>query len=399
MIAKKICLVFVVIFLAAQFVSSLGITPGRTSFNFESALSQEISFSVLNTENKNLNVVFAVSGDLAEYVVFSEPSASLLSSESSKSFSYFVNLPSRFDSPGMYEAEILVLEVAADRERVGATVGGSVAVASVLQVYVPYPNKYLDAEVNVIEDRSTLNFIVGAINRGKLDIVNAKATIDVFDSANTKIASLETNTDSFLSLERKDLVASWKPQVNPGKYEAVVTIRYDNEVTTVVKDFTVGEQFLDILEVNVRDFRLGDIAKFSSLVENRWSSPLRDVYLNILMYNAEGEVMADFKSPTYDVDPLSKSELVAYWDSAGVREGVYDGTLILKYGEKSTDRKVKMKIGTHNLEVVGFTGNVLVDSGEGGLNMNVILILVVGILVVANVIWFVLIRKILKKRK
>ena len=66
---------------------------------------------------------------------------------------------------------------------------------------------------------------------------------------------------------------------------------YDNEITKVEKEFEIGEDFLEILEINIKDFQLGGIAKFDSLVENKWTSDLEDVYLNIIVYNDKGEVM------------------------------------------------------------------------------------------------------------
>lgn len=398
---NKIGFVFlVIVFLfSVNFISSLGVTPGRTSLNFEPGLTKEVSFSVLNTQTKDLDVVFMVRGDLAQYVKFKEGGAHLSSSEQTKSFSYTLELPEKFEKPGMYEAEIIVLEqIDSDKELAGSSIGGTVAVISQLHVYVPYPNKYVEAELNVIENDGKINFIIPVINRGKLDVVEIGAIIDIFDGTDTKIMSIETNKDSLFSLERKELFAEWAPGVNPGRYKAVVSVRYDDEVTTVLKEFNIGEKFLEILEVNVNDFELGGIAKFEALVENKWSSNLRDVYLNILVYNNEGEIMADFKSPTYDIDALTKSQMIAYWDTAGVHKGTYDGKLILRYGEKSTERNIQMKISDYSIEVVGLTGHVLVQGKGGGLNWNIILILIVGILVVANVIWFVLIRKLLKKR-
>jgi hypothetical protein len=396
---KKIFLIILIGLVVFQNISALGVTPGRTSLNFESGLSKQIPFSVLNTENKAMDVIFVVKGDLAQYIVFSESGAHFNSGEQSKSFSYTLNLPASFEKPGKYQAEIFVLEVSkADLELV-TSVGGSVAVISGLEIYVPYPNKYAEAEMNVIENNGKITFVIPVINRGKLDIINLKATIDILDGTGTKIMSIESNTETLNSLERKELYAEWTPGVNPGRYKAVAAVRYDDEITSVYKEFNIGEMFLEILEIIVKDFELGSIAKFNALVENKWSSDLKDVFLNILVYNNEGEIMADFKSPTYDVDALGKSELVAYWDTAGVHEGTYEGKLILKYGEKSTEKNIEMKISQYNLEVVGFTGHVLVKGAGGKLNTNVILILIVGVLVVANIVWFVLIRRILKKRK
>jgi hypothetical protein len=108
--------------------------------------------------------------------------------------------------------------------------------------------------------------------------------------------------------------------------------------------------------------------------------------------------MADFKSPTYDIGGLSKIEMVAYWDTAGVHEGKYDGKLMLRYGEKSTERNIEMKISQNNIEVVGFTGHVVRGESKG-FNLQNILLIAVAVLIIANIAWFLMIRKILKRRK
>lgn len=396
---KLILLLAIFVFVSLNFVSAIGITPGRTTINFESGLSREVSFSIVNTEHKDIGVVFVVRGDLGQYITLPETYGELSSGEESKSFSYTINLPDSFSKPGMYEGEIVALEVPKGLVQGGATVGATVAVISQVHVYVAYPNKYLDADVNVIESGGKLDFVVPVVNRGKVDVVNANAVIDIYSALNEKVATLETNTLTVNSLERKELFVEWEPEVNPGKYRAAVTVRYDGEVSNLEKEFNFGEALLDILEVNVRDFQLGEIAKFDALVENKWSDDLKDAYLNILVYNDVGEIMADFKSPTYDINALSKSDLVAYWDTAGVHEGTYDGKLILKYGEKSTERNIQLKISDSELEVVGLTGHVLVKGGGSKLNLNSLLLIIVGVLVVANIVWFVLIRRLLKKRK
>lgn len=244
-----------------------------------------------------MSVVFTVRGDLAEYITLNQAYAEFSSSEESKSFTYLITLPQSSLSSGKHEAEIVALEVPKDVKEKGTFVGATLAVVTQLHVYVPYPDKYVDAEVNVIESGGQTIFFIPVTSRGKLDIVEIKATIDIYSGDEQKIATIDSNTDSLLSLERKELVAKWDASVNPGRYKAVVTVRYDNEVTTVLKGFNIGEMFLELQEIIVKDFQLGGIAKINALVENKWSSLLKDVYLNILIYNNEGETMADFKSP------------------------------------------------------------------------------------------------------
>jgi len=401
-IRRNFCNKFVLLTLIAIFflplISCIGITPGRTSLNFEPGMSQDISFSVVNSEHKEMSVVISVRGDLADYITLKQTYGEFSKEEEIKSFTYSLNLPLKLAEPGLHDAEIVVLEMPKNIEEGGTSVGATVAVISQLHVYVPYPDKYVDAELNIDESDGKITFLIPVINRGKLDIVNLKADIDIYDGSDQKIDALETNTDSLLSLERKELSAVWDVSVNPGRYKAIVTIRYDNEIETILKEFNIGERFLEILEIVVNDFELGSIAKFNALVENKWSADLKDVYLNILVYNDEGEIMADFKSPTYDINALEKSEMVAYWDTAGVHKGTYDGNLILKYGEKTTERNIEMKITEYSIDVIGLTGRVSVKRGSS-YNINNLLFILLGFLVIANIVWFVVVKRLIKRKK
>ena len=400
--AKRILFILagLLIVLTMQNVLAIGITPGRTTINFEPSLHKEVSFSIINSEHKDMSVVFMVKGELSESITLSRAYTDFSSTEDSKSFTYIIDLPQKISKPGKYEAEIVALEMPKDIKEKGTFAGATIAVVTQLHVYVPYPDKYLEAELNIIgsEGEGKTIFFIPITSRGKLDIVNAKAVIDIYTSLNEKITTIESTTTSLNSLERKELVAEWQANVNPGKYLAVATVIYDNEVVKVEKEFNVGAKVLEILEINVRDFELGGIAKFDALVENKWSNDLEEVYLNIIVYNNEGEIMADFKSPTYDITGLSKSEMVAYWDTAGVHEGTYDGKLILKYGEETTDRNIQMKITDNSIEVIGLTGRVIVKGG-GEFNLNNMLLIAVIFLIIVNIIWFVVVKKLIKKKR
>jgi len=386
--------------LLMQNILAIGITPARTTINFEPGLNKEVAFSILNSEHKDMSVVFTVRGDLAEYITLNQAYAEFSSSEESKSFSYIVNLPSTSLSPGKHEAEVVALEMPKDIKEKGTFVGATLAVVTQLHVYAPYPDKYIEGELNIIQsqqDGSTL-FLVPIINRGKLDIVNARAIIEIYTPLNEKIATVETPSVSLASLERKELSVAWPAGVNPGKYLAIVTISYDEKTVEVQKEFQVGNMALEIKEILVANFQLGEIAKFDALVENKWSNELNDVYLNIIVYNHEGEVMADFKSPNYKMSSLESLRMIAYWDTAGVKEGTYEGKISINYDNKqSSERNIEMKITNSNIEIVGLTGHVIVK-GNNGFNINTLLIAVVILLVIFNFIWFVIVKKMMRKK-
>src|SRR3989339_332254 len=339
---NKYLILGLLVILIMQNISAIGITPGRTTIDFEPNLQREIAFTVINSENKDMMVVFMVRGNLSEYITLSQNHAEFTKDEISKSFTYSINLPSKISTPGKHEVEIVALEIPTDTKEKGSFVGATVAVISQLHIYVPYPNKYAEASINILESEDKKIFRIPVINRGKLDIANLRAIIDIYNG--------------------------------------------------------LGEKILEILEININDFELGGIAKFNALVENKWSEELKDVYLNIIIYNNEGEVMADFNSLNYNIGSQSKSEMIAYWDTVGVEKGTYDGKIFLKYGTESTEKEVQMKITENSIEVIGLTGHVVVKKA-GTFNLNNILLILVIFLILVNVVWFVIVKNLLKKKK
>lgn len=395
-----ICIIAIIIFILINlnYVSSLGITPGRTTINFEPGLEQEVSFSILNSESKDMSIVFYIQGELNNSIELEQGFVEFSSKEDAKSFKYKVRLPDKFDKPGLHAGEIVALELPKDLKQGGSVVGATVAVVTQLYVYVPYPGKYIDLDANIIEagPNQTTTFIVAGISRGKLDIVKAKAIIEIYTGLNQLVDRLETEEIGILSGERKELVVKWDTNVNPGKYRAKITMVYDNEITSIEKIFSVGEMKLEIEQIVVKDFNLGEIAKFNILVDNTWSQEIKDAFVNILVYNNENEIMADFKSPNYNIAGLSKEEMVAYWDTGGVKKGTYDGKLILKYGEEQSERNVKIKITSTSIEVMGaVTGHAIIPGRA--VSTTTLLIILVSVLVAINIIWFVIFLR--KKKK
>jgi len=377
--------------------SSLGITPGRTTIDFKPNLEKTTPFSVLNTEHKYMQVMLMVRGELADSITLFDSLVDFAPSDESKSFNYKINLPGNLE-PGLHTAEIVALEVPKPSEE-GTYVGATVAVVSQVYVYVPYPGKYVDVELNVLdaEQNSTATFIVPVVSRGKLGIGNVRALIDIYTSLNEKIGSIETDTRSLEPGARTELTAKWDVNVNPGNYLAKVTVFYDDESKSFEKEFSVGSQMLSIESILVNNFRLGEIAKLQILVENRWNQELKNVFANLLVYNHENQVMVDVKSAAEDIPALTKKELLAYWDTVGVKEGEYNGKLMVRYNEKSTDKNLLLKITDNNLDITGV--GYAVRGGGGGINMTTILFILIIILLVVNLAWFIFFRRFMKKRK
>lgn len=385
--------------LFVPFVMGIGITPARTTVNFEPGLEKSVTISVINSESKDVNLVVAVQGDLAEYVTLPETSFSISSSQSSKDVKYDFKLPYEL-SPGLHTAEIVILQLPEAGELGDAFIGAALAVVSQLYVYVPYPGKYAEADLSVLNlDDGNVQFIIPVLSRGDFDLTSVKADIEIFTSLNEKIVTLKTNEIKVLSGERKEVTALLDTsQMNPGPYRAVATLSYDGEIIELERNFNVGKKRLSIESIVVNDFSLGEIAKFEILVKNEWSETVKGTYSQMLVKNDKGELMTDFKSPTYDVESLDKILMTAFWDTAGVKVGTYDASLLLHYEGLTDEQDLKLEVSENNINVVGM--GYVISEKKGMFEDNQLLVfLVIGVilLILINIGWFFVLRGKLKK--
>jgi hypothetical protein len=399
---RGLLILFLIVLITGE-VTALGITPGRTTFDFDPGTERKVDFSVINSGNKDMDLIVLVQGELNESISVSEVSFSMSSSEESRSLSYNILIPSTL-TPGLHNSEILVIQLPGKSPTSEAFLGAAVGVATQVRIFVPFPGKYAEASLNVIgpEENGEITFVIPVVNRGKLDLTRVRGTIDIFSSLNEKVATVDANEIQVQSEKRGEIVVVWDSgEVLPGPYRAIATVLYDEDVLTLEKEFNIGTRLLELLGIEVNDFSLGGIAKFEMFVENKWGEDLTGVYAQMQVHNDEGEVMADFKSSTYDIPPLSKTLITSFWDTDGVREGTYESSLFLKYGQSSEQQDFKLEVSDTNINVIGI-GYVISSSGGGGSANGMlvtVLIIVLVVLVILNLLWFLVLRKKLSRRK
>ncbi len=397
---KFIFLISVLTFLLiVPYVNSLGITPGRTTINYEKALEKEISFSVLNNEHKNMEVLLMVQGELNDSVTLFDGLINFTSDEESKSFKYKIKLSDKISlEPGLHSAEIIALEFPKESEE-GTYIRASISVVSQIHVYVSCPGKCIEADIDIlsVEQNGIARFVIPVINRGKLRIENVRAIIDIYSKSNEKIETIETDSLSIGAGQRSELTAEWNADVLPGNYLAKFILFYDGESKNFEKEFSVGSEILNIESILVNNFQLGEIAKLNILVENKLNQELKNVFAALQVYNKDSQAIADIKSPSENIPALNKKELIAYWDTGGVEEGEYSGRLMVRYGEKSTDKNLILKISESSLDIFG-VGYAISPKGRKGMDITIILIVLVIILLIANLSWFIFFRRMSRKK-
>jgi len=392
---KRARYVFLLVIFMMGSVFALGITPARTTIDFEAGMEKTVSFDIINSGSEDIKVVFSVQGGLAEYISLDVKEGEILASEGKKSFSYSLNFPEKLE-PGLHTGEVYAIQPPSGEVSEGSQLLAMLAVVTQVYLYVPYPGKYASAKMyvygaNVEED---IKFVIPVVSAGEFDLSAVRANVDIYNKMGEKIDSFGTDSVSINSGMRKELVYNWKADVEIGEYIAKATVIYDDGTISLEESFSVGSKELELQEINVGGFSLGEIAKLEMLVENKWSEAIKDVLINTTIYNNRGGVVSAFKSSDYSVGAFAKEVFVSYWDTEGVVEGDYDVDVSIKYGEEESKNNLKFKVSENKLVVVGL-GYVI--SAEGESDRDNTLVIIVILLVLMNVIWFLILRKKLKK--
>lgn len=379
----------------SQGAQGIGVTPGRKTIEFEPNFEGEFSFRVLNNEHKDMKVLLYVEeGELSDTVTLYNALVDFSAEEDSKSFNYRVELPESIEKPGIHDVKIAIRELPKDVEEPGTFVGATTAVIHQVRIKVPYPGKYAEAELMIADAQpgETVNFFVKVNNIGMQDIMSARATIEVKGPTNEVIATVESEEKTIKSKESRDLAAHWKADINPGVYHAVATLNYDGKFAKDEKNFYVGNLFIDVKDVTVKGFRLGEVAKFNIMIESKWNERIENVYAQMVIKDISGDTIADVKSASVDMGALQKETLLVYWDTEGVEKGTYDANIILHYAGKTTEKKLKTYLELESLktEIIGVTAEVLRREEEGGPDILTPLVI---ILIMINMGWFFYFRR------
>jgi hypothetical protein len=394
---RKIIFLLLIVLLASH-VLALGVTPGKRIFEYEVGSEKSGEFSVFNSDKEDVKLIIVVEGELAEYISVSEDEFSMSASEESRSLSYAFEIP-RGLKPGNHLTDIKVLQLPDDEGEEEVFIGAIVGVVTQVNLFVPFPGKFIEAKVNVLDEEEEISFVIPVFGRGEQDIESIRAKIDIHGLLNEKIASLETNEAELKSGERKDLSVVWDvSEVDPGPYLAVAQIDYDGGNLVINREFTVGKKVLNLVGIGVENFVLGEIAKLDMIVESGWKETLNDVYAEMIVYDDFGEELSNIKSANYEVPPGKNTLMEAFWDTEGIVEGIYDVSLSFFYEDEVDQYDLGVDVRQFDIKFIG-TGYVISEGGsKGSGNLVTILIVVIGILALMNLSWFLYFRKKFNKK-
>ena len=364
--SKKIGILLVFLILLLTFIkeaAALGITPGEKITDFEPKLRKQITLTVINTEHKSFKAAILTRGELAKYIELSQNSIEFSESESEKSFSYEIILPDRMEKPGSHSAEIVVRGLPSENEGPEISVSALVAVVSLVKVRVPYPGKYAEGVLDIASGNlnQDVRFFLRVSNLGELDISKAKAFFYIYDADNNLLTVTKSEEQGLRKGERKEFLSRWNANISLGSYKVTSVLDYDGVLANYENTFKIGDFFAKLVDISVKNFKLGSIAKFNILVENAANEKIDGLTAEMILLGQDSKQIANIKSNPEILEAKSKKELAVFWDTDGISEGVYEGKLILKYNDKTSEKQVKVKVSKDKIEteIFGITGKVI----------------------------------------
>ena len=186
---RKLMFLLIGIFMISS-VCALGVTPARTTLDFEPGLSRSVGFQILNSGNEDMKVVFSAQGELAEYISLDVAEASISAAEGSKAFNYNLNLPSEL-TPGLHTGEVFAMQLPSGPTSEGSQILATLAVVTQVYVYVPYPGKYANAKMYVYGANvgGDVKFVIPVISAGEFDLTSVRANVDIYNKLGEKVTS------------------------------------------------------------------------------------------------------------------------------------------------------------------------------------------------------------------
>src|SRR3989344_6488028 len=321
-------------------VVALGIGPAKTSIDYIGPETRDVTFNIFRERSEPYEVRLEKDGVLAPYITLD--SSEILLSQDLVPIPFTLRIPEGLP-PGPNEGRIIVTEVA------GTVYGGqSVGVTSIriphkIIINMPYPDKYVMAEVNVKSDEDKVQLTSIVKNIGSLPLANVKADYEIHERERS-IAVLSTQSTALEPLAAGSIGAEIERSRLPnGEYEAATTIHFDDLSIELVKAFEVGEPTIILTNFD-HYFEPEEINPFAFEVYNDWNADVSDISMDIAISHPEKGPVTTLKTFTFVLKPRETKKIETYWDTRGLAEGDYDATITLYIGPRKVSKPVALSI-------------------------------------------------------
>ncbi len=340
----------IVLFLLCIFLrpasAALGIGPATQDLNYVPGQTYTYTYHIIS-DNPDEDITLYAEGDLAQYVVLSKTSI-----KGPESFTATVSFPSTGVAPGKHQLLIGAREKPSEDSFISATIN----IRAVIYVYVPYPGRYAEIELNIpnVNAGDLIPVEAHVINRGK-EKVTANVAIDFYtdgnkiETMNFEPVELETAEDRYF---RKYLNSTG---YKPGTYFASARVNYGDVVETNAT-FHVGSLFVNVTNFTTR-VHSGAIQKFYVNIESQWNNKISSVYADVNVTNGVQNIT--FKTPSISLEPWNRDTLTGYLDTTDLK-GKYSVIVSLRYGDGETISSGMLEVIEENSTLVYVVAGIVI---------------------------------------
>jgi hypothetical protein len=314
--------------LSLSLASSLGVSPADSSIYFKPNTTIELDFNIINSESNSFEATLGGYGEIKDLMFFENSSLQIKGEDYRIPFKLILKLPSEME-PGIHRGLIKITPLfeAENQGTVAAYISPQIPVV----IKVPYPSKYADVSLVVLEiDEGTpLPLYVKFDNLGSEDILRAGANIELYDYEGKLIITSSTPEISVIKSSVGTTRAEPGPVLKKGLYRAAVKAYYDEFNKTLEANLSVGEPVIRIKELLTKELSPNGINKVAFKVYNEWNTELS--ITGFLRIDEKENEIARF-----NLGKEEGKEITGFIDTAGLEPGDHVLSISLNYEGQST---------------------------------------------------------------
>lgn len=316
-----------------------GIRPAKKSLSFIPDQIQEHSFRVMNEDLSETAIKLSTSGDLSDYIIL--PFETVTFDGLEKIINYRLDLSGDIE-PGNHEGVILVEQLLLDD---ASAISTRLALSYKLSLNVPFPNKSITADLNVITNNKEHIFNVSLTNTGNRNIEKIKLNLNIYEGE-TLTHSFKPKSNSINIAGSKTFEFSVKKgAISNGRYAAIIDVEYDDEFKTIEQIFDLGkpEIGLNIPETN---FRPGTINKIDLEFNNLWNQKVFDIYADIDFMDSNSRILSSLTTYSFDIESRGIKSVDSYWDATNFTYGNYKAQVTIYSGNLTSTKTFEVSLLT-----------------------------------------------------
>src|SRR3989338_3100203 len=328
---RSVIITLLVLSLTFNLALALGIQPAKTELVFSnSLLHQELIHEgqlwVVNTEGRVFTVKVYPSGDLAPFIIIKNPEIIFTPETSTQLVEFTLKLPHSVP-PGITTSYIVIEEQLPNQDP--NVISSRVLLKHRISIQGEYPDKFVDVDVNLQENKNDFKFMADVENKGKKDIGSIKTTFFVNDKEQEQ-RTIETEETSLGSQESTVLSANIeKSYFTTGEYTVSAITIYDDLEVEVIKELRIGKPEVEV-SYFTEYFLAHAVSPYTLDLHNKWNKEIKNVFVDVII-KKDAQKIDEFRTKSVDIDGLMTERINDYLDGRNKDPGIYSFDMIVNF--------------------------------------------------------------------